>query len=219
MTGARYGSLDAVAWHSANSGGTTHPVAQKQPNAFGLYDMLGNVWEWVEDSYAGTELILRGGSSEHDASNARASRRSVVADVGASTPNRGFRCAGEWPAGEMIATGGNAGTAPPTVGAGGGPINGVYRTGNGVSAPALVRKVEPEYSEEARKAKYQGTVLLYIQVDPSGKAINIRVLHALGLGLDAKAIQAVKKWKFRPAFKDGKPVTCEAQVEVNFRLL
>ena len=82
-----------------------------------------------------------------------------------------------------------------------------------------MRKVEPEYSEEARKKKYQGSVLLYIQVDPQGKAINIRVLHSLGLGLDEKAIQAVKKWKFRPGFKDGKPVTVEAQVEVNFRLL
>jgi protein TonB len=104
-------------------------------------------------------------------------------------------------------------------GEGGGFGGGVYRVGGGVTAPALLYKVEPEYSEEARKAKYQGTVLLYIQVDPSGKAINMRVLHSLGLGLDEKAMEAVKKWKFKPGVKDGKPVTVEAQIEVNFRLL
>jgi protein TonB len=104
-------------------------------------------------------------------------------------------------------------------GEGGGVGGGVFRVGGGVTAPALVYKVEPEYSEEARKAKYQGTVLLYIQVDPTGKAVNMRVLHSLGLGLDEKAMEAVKKWKFKPGFKDGKPVTVEAQIEVNFRLL
>ena len=66
---------------------------------------------------------------------------------------------------------------------------------------------------------YQGTVLLYVQVDPSGKAVNMRVLHSLGLGLDEKAMEAVKKWKFKPGVKDGKAVTVEAQIEVNFRLL
>jgi TonB family protein len=104
-------------------------------------------------------------------------------------------------------------------GEGGGVGGGVFRVGGGVTAPALLYKVEPEYSEEARKAKYQGTVLLYIQVDPTGKAINMRVLHSLGLGLDEKAMEAVKKWKFKPGYKDGKPVTVEAQIEVNFRLL
>jgi TonB family protein len=95
----------------------------------------------------------------------------------------------------------------------------VFRVGGGVTAPALLFKVEPEYSEEARKAKYQGTVTLYVEVDPSGKAVNIRVLHSLGLGLDEKAIDAVKKWKFKPGMKDGKPVTVAASIEVNFRLL
>jgi protein TonB len=103
--------------------------------------------------------------------------------------------------------------SPPATG------SNVYRIGNGVTGPALLHKVEPDYTEKARQAKYQGTVLLYIQIDTSGKAINIRVLHSLGLGLDEKAIEAVKKWKFRPASKDGKPVTVESQVEVNFRLL
>ncbi|MEO8597580.1 MAG: energy transducer TonB [Candidatus Solibacter sp.] len=104
-------------------------------------------------------------------------------------------------------------------GEGGGVGGGVFRVGGGVTAPSLLFKVEPEYSEEARKAKYQGTVLLYVEVDPSGKAINMRVLHSLGLGLDEKAMEAVKKWKFKPGVKDGKAVTVQAQIEVNFRLL
>jgi TonB family protein len=104
-------------------------------------------------------------------------------------------------------------------GEGGGVGGGVYRVGGGVTAPVLLYKKEPEYSEEARKAKYQGTVLLYIEVDPSGKATNIRVQHSLGLGLDEKAIEAVRQWKFKPGYKDGKPVTVAATIEVNFRLL
>ncbi len=104
-------------------------------------------------------------------------------------------------------------------GEGGGVGGGVFRVGGGVSAPALLFKKEPEYSEEARKAKYQGTVLLYIEVDPSGKATNIKVQRSLGLGLDEKAIEAVKQWKFKPGYKDGKPVTVAATIEVNFRLL
>ena len=91
--------------------------------------------------------------------------------------------------------------------------------GNGVSAPVLLFKKEPEYSEEARKAKYQGTVVLAIEVDPSGRAVNPRVVRSLGLGLDEKALEAVRQWKFKPGYKDGKPVTVAATIEVNFRLL
>jgi protein TonB len=123
-----------------------------------------------------------------------------------------------------IGTGGGGGVGAglgPGVGdgLGGGIGGGVFRVGGGVSAPALIYKVEPEYSEEARKAKYQGTVLLYIEVDYAGRAQNIRVARSMGLGLDEKAIEAVKKWKFRPGMKDGKPVIVAATIEVNFRLL
>ncbi len=104
-------------------------------------------------------------------------------------------------------------------GEGGGFGGGVFRVGGGVTAPTLLQKVEPEYSEEARKAKYQGTVVLYIEVDPAGRPTNIRVQRSLGLGLDEKAIEAVRKWKFSPGKKDGKPVTVAATIEVNFRLL
>jgi TonB family protein len=90
--------------------------------------------------------------------------------------------------------------------------------GGGVTAPALLYKTEPEYSEEARAAKYQGTVLLYVEVVPDGTAQNIVVRRSLGLGLDEKAIEAVRRWKFRPGTKDGQPVTVQATIEVNFRL-
>ena len=104
-------------------------------------------------------------------------------------------------------------------GEGGGFGGGVYRIGGGVSAPVPIFKVEPEYSEEARKAKFQGTVLLSIVVDETGKTRDIKVLRSLGLGLDEKAIEAVMKWRFRPAYREGKPVAVAANVEVNFRLL
>lgn len=104
-------------------------------------------------------------------------------------------------------------------GEGGGIGGGVYRVGGGVSAPALIFKVEPEYSEEARKAKHQGTVVLYVVVNDKGEPGNMRVVRAIGLGLDEKAMEAVKKWRFKPGLKDGKPVAVAATIEVNFRLL
>jgi TonB family protein len=115
-----------------------------------------------------------------------------------------------------VGSGQGAGFGP---GRGGGMGGGVYRIGGGVSSPTLMFKVEPEYSEEARKAKFQGTVVLYIEVDEKGNPRNLKVVRALGLGLDEKAIEAVKKWRFKPALKDGQPVAVAAQVEVNFRLL
>ena len=104
-------------------------------------------------------------------------------------------------------------------GSGGGIGGGVFRIGGDVSAPRLTYKVEPEYSEEARKAKYQGTVVLAIQVWEDGRAHNIRVIRSLGLGLDEKAIQAVQEWRFVPGKKDGVPVKVHANVEVSFRQL
>ena len=104
-------------------------------------------------------------------------------------------------------------------GGGGGVGGGAYRVGGGVSAPSVLFKVDPEYSEEARKAKYSGTVLLSLIVDPDGKARDIRVVRSLGLGLDEKAMEAVAKWRFKPGMKDGRMVAVRATIEVNFRLL
>jgi protein TonB len=104
-------------------------------------------------------------------------------------------------------------------GEGGGVGGGVFRVGGGVSAPMVLYKVDPEYSEEARKAKYSGTVVLQLIVEATGKAQNIRVVRSLGLGLDEKAIEAVNKWKFRPGYRNGQAVAVMATIEVNFRLL
>jgi TonB family protein len=91
--------------------------------------------------------------------------------------------------------------------------------GGGVSAPRLVLRVDPEYSEEARKAKWQGFVRLEIEVWPDGRPHNLRVVQSLGLGLDEKAIEAVSQWRFVPGKRDGAAVKTLATVEVNFRLL
>ena len=104
-------------------------------------------------------------------------------------------------------------------GSGGNMGGGAYRIGGGVSPPSILYKVEPEYSEEARKAKFQGTVLLFVVVDEKGNPRDIKIIRPLGLGLDQKAVEAVEKWKFSPGKKDGKPVPVQAQIEVNFRLL
>lgn len=104
-------------------------------------------------------------------------------------------------------------------GSGGGFGGGAYRIGGGVSPPTVLSKVEPEYSEEARKAKWQGTVVLQLVVDEHGLPQQMKVTRSLGLGLDQKAIEAVGKWRFKPGMKDGKPVPVIATIEVNFRLL
>ncbi len=101
----------------------------------------------------------------------------------------------------------------------GGSGGGVYAVGNGVTQPSLISKVDPEYSEEARKAKYNGTVTLSIVVNTDGKAEEIKVTKSIGMGLDEKAIEAVQKWKFKPGMKSGVAVKTRAVVEVNFRLL
>ncbi len=101
---------------------------------------------------------------------------------------------------------------------GGGIGGGPYRVGGGVSAPRALYAPDPEYSEEARKAKYQGTVVLWVVVGPDGRPHDIRVQRSLGLGLDEKAVEAVRQWKFEPARKDGAPVAVQINVEVNFRL-
>jgi protein TonB len=104
-------------------------------------------------------------------------------------------------------------------GPGGGISGGPVAFAGSASAPVLLWKTEPEYSEEARKAKVQGTVILRIEVDSRGRAQLITVERSLGLGLDDRAVEAVRRWKFKPGYQNGKPVVTVAIVEVNFRLL
>src|ERR1700722_125293 len=103
-------------------------------------------------------------------------------------------------------------------GEGGGTGGGIFHVGGGVSPPRQIYAPEPEFSEEARKAKYQGVCTLGLIVGTDGRPSNIRVLSSLGMGLDEKAMEAVKNWKFEPAMKDGHPVRVEIAVEVDFHL-
>jgi TonB family protein len=91
-------------------------------------------------------------------------------------------------------------------------------THGGFSQPVVVSKIEPEYSDEARKAKLEGTVRLYLEIDEQGHTRNVRVAHSLGLGLDEKAVGAVLKWRFRPALKNGQPIATSVNVDITFQL-
>ena len=117
--------------------------------------------------------------------------------------------------GTGVGTGIGGGVGPGFLAGYGG---GVYRPGNGVSAPHALYDPDPEYSDEARRAKYQGNVILSLVVDATGHVRDIRVARSVGMGLDEKAIEAVQKWKFAPGMKDGHPVAVQVSVEVNFRL-
>ncbi|PYP93271.1 MAG: energy transducer TonB [Candidatus Angelobacter sp. Gp1-AA117] len=95
---------------------------------------------------------------------------------------------------------------------------GLFRVGNGVAPPVVIFNPDPDYSDEARKAKYQGTVVLNVIVGADGRVYNPSIARSLGMGLDEKAIERVKEWKFKPATKDGKPVPVQVNVEVSFNL-
>lgn len=111
--------------------------------------------------------------------------------------------------------GGGPGRGP---GSGGGCCGGVYTIGNGVSVPRAIYAPEPEFSEEARRIKYQGEVTLLATIGVDGRTRNLLVVRSLGMGLDEKAIEAVRTWKFQPATKDGHPVAVQMNIIVSFHL-
>jgi periplasmic protein TonB len=117
-----------------------------------------------------------------------------------------------------IGSGSGGGLGP---GYGGGTGGGAFRPGTGgVGYPACLYCPEPQYSEDARKAKFQGIVVLQVIIQPDGHATNIQVVKGAGLGLDEKAIEAVRTWRFKPAIgPNGTPVATITPIEVNFRLL
>jgi protein TonB len=114
-----------------------------------------------------------------------------------------------------VGSGNGPGVGP---GSGGGMGGGVYRVGGGVSGPRVIFAPDPEFSEEARKAKYQGTVVLWAVIGSDGRPRDVRIQRSLGMGLDEKAIEAIRKWRFEPGRKNGAPVSVQVNVEVNFRL-
>ena len=87
-----------------------------------------------------------------------------------------------------------------------------------MSAPRPIFDPEPEYSEEARINKFQGDVVLFVIIGADGTPREIRVQRSLGMGLDEKAVAAVKNWRFQPATKDGRAVSVQVSIEVKFRL-
>jgi TonB family protein len=95
--------------------------------------------------------------------------------------------------------------------------DGPLRVGPGITSPRITHKVDPEYSPEARDARIQGTVVIYIVVNEHGRVSDITVVSPMGFGLDERAVAAVEQWRFQPGMKDGKPVKIEAEIEVNFR--
>jgi protein TonB len=110
----------------------------------------------------------------------------------------------------------------PGAGPGEGPgiSDGVFYAGRGgVTNPVPTYRPDPEYSDEARKARWQGTVLLELVVDEKGMPRDIHIKQSLGLGLDEEAVKTVAKWRFKPGTKDGKPVAVMATISVGFHLL
>jgi protein TonB len=117
--------------------------------------------------------------------------------------------------GTGLGSGNGSGLGP---GSGGNTGGGPRRIGGGVSAPILIYSVEPEFSEEARKAKVAGNVLVNLWVDTNGNPSHVHVIRGVGMGLDEKARDAVLQYKFKPAMENGHPVLVELNVEVNFQI-
>lgn len=118
-------------------------------------------------------------------------------------------------AGSGLGSGNGSGLGP---GIGGNYGGGLRRVGGGVSAPEVIFKVEPEFSEEARRAKFMGVVTVNLTVDTAGRPQNVHVIRAVGMGLDQKALEAVRQYRFKPAMEDGHPVPVQVNVEVQFQI-
>ena len=94
----------------------------------------------------------------------------------------------------------------------------VYRPGNGVTLPQVIRQVDPEYTDEARKARISGTVLVEVTVTTEGTVEDVQVIRSLEKTLDRQAVDAAKKWRFKPGTKDRKPVPVRVSLEMTFNL-
>lgn len=94
----------------------------------------------------------------------------------------------------------------------------IQHVGSGVSAPKAIYAPDPDFSDQARKAKYQGTVVMNVLIDATGRVARIKLTRPLGMGLDEKAMEKITTWKFNPATRDGQPVAVEVNVEVSFNL-
>lgn len=137
-----------------------------------------------------------------------------------SAPDAGSRGSGEGGgSGTGTGSGVGEGTGPGIgPGSGGGTGGGPYRPGAGITPPGLLREVRPDYTEEARRRNLEGEVVLEIVVRSDGSVGSLRVLQGLGGGLDQRAVEAVRQWRFSPARRHGTPVDVLVEVAVEFRL-
>src|ERR1700722_2981748 len=94
----------------------------------------------------------------------------------------------------------------------------IAHAGGAVKAPVLIYSVDPEFTEDARKKHFRGNVLVYLWVDENGNPTHVMVTKGVGMGLDEKAVKAVRQYKFKPATQDGKPVTVDLYIDVNFQI-
>jgi TonB family protein len=117
--------------------------------------------------------------------------------------------------GTGIGQGTGSGIGP---GSGGGTGGGPYRPGSGITAPAIVHEVKPDYTEEGRQRHLEGDVVLEIVVKSDGSVGNVRLLQGLGAGLDQRAVEAVRLWRFAPARRYGTPVDVIVEVAMEFKL-
>jgi protein TonB len=117
--------------------------------------------------------------------------------------------------GTGIGSGDGAGIGP---GSGGNIGGGVMHVGGSVRPPSVIYQVDPEFSEEARKAKFSGNVQVYLIVDANGNPSHVRVVRGVGMGLDEKAVEAVRQYKFKPAMQNGRPVAVDLYIDVNFQI-
>ena len=144
-------------------------------------------------------------------------RPGVLDERAPESPSRGSGEGGG--SGTGTGTGVGEGSGPGVgPGSGGGTGGGPYRPGSGVTPPGLLREVKPEYTEEARRRGIEGQVVLEIVVRSDGGVGNVRVLRGLGAGLDQRAAEAVRQWRFSPARRQGTPVDVMVEVEVEFRI-
>ncbi len=117
--------------------------------------------------------------------------------------------------GTGIGEGQGSGIGP---GSGGGTGGGPYRPGSGIAPPRLLREVKADYTEEARQRNVEGEVVLEIVVRHDGSVGDVRVLKGLDSGLNQKAVEAVKQWRFSPARRLSQPVDVIVEVAVEFKL-
>lgn len=103
-------------------------------------------------------------------------------------------------------------------GSGGGNGGGVMHVGGLIRKPQVLRQVDPEFSEEARRAKFSGNVEVYLIIDEQGNPSHVRVVRGVGMGLDEKAVEAVRQYKFKPATLNGKPVKVDLSIDVDFHI-